>query len=69
MATWCSKHNKYMLPSKFGGEWCPDCSKEKKGSKTVNETALLMDEIVAFRKEFNERFDAMAKWMTENIKK
>ena len=30
---WCSKHNREMIPSKFGGFWCPDCSKEKKESK------------------------------------
>ena len=33
MPDWCSKHNREMLPSKFGGVWCPDCSKEKKQQK------------------------------------
>lgn len=33
MPDWCSKHNREMLPSKFGGLWCPDCSKEKKQQK------------------------------------
>ena len=32
---YCSKHNRDMLPSKFGkGEfWCPDCNDERKKAK------------------------------------
>uniref|UniRef100_A0A6M3KX70 Uncharacterized protein n=1 Tax=viral metagenome TaxID=1070528 RepID=A0A6M3KX70_9ZZZZ len=33
MATWCNRHNRDMIPSKFGGEWCPDCARERKEKK------------------------------------
>lgn len=35
--------------------------------KKEDGTAILMDELQAFRKEFNERMDSMGQWLTENI--
>lgn len=52
----------------------PDCKYTWKPEKPAqpqkaDPIALLMDEIIAFRKEFNERFDGLAKYMAEKEKK
>ena len=36
---------------------------------SVNPSALVLDEITAFRKEFNERMDSMAKYFVEKLEK
>lgn len=75
---YCDKHNRDMLPSKFEdkktgekGFWCPDCYKEWKDKKQntprQDNSALIMDELVAFRKEFNDRMDAMAEYIAKKI--
>ena len=78
---YCEKHNKEKLLSKFldpkTGEkqyWCPDCNREWKEKKAQEEQKktdgglIILDELQAFRKEFNERFDSLAKYLAEKLK-
>ena len=68
---YCSKHNRDMLPSKFGkGEfWCPDCNEEKKKAKGLG-GGNVIEEIIekVLEKELKGIKDSL-KIMNENIVK
>ena len=55
-----------MLPSKFGGEWCPKCYDEKKKAKAEGSgSAVIMEEINAI----NERLDHLISYLVKKLGK
>ena len=66
---YCSKHNRDMLPSKFGkGEfWCPDCNDEKKKAKGLAGGNVIEEIISKVVKEELAGIKDSLKIMNDNI--